>query len=218
MAAGLLLLPFLATGQETVAAVAIMSGYILFEMYVWASLADMASNVDAPIALVFGVGKSGMNMGLLAGTFIGLFFGSSSSMLFVGVSVLIVYLFIVVENVASPGIGVALSIARPDEGPNAATKPSEKVTLVEAAQMDLSEVFDAMLKKRCADVSSAFGLSARETEVLALLARGRSLQSIADALGVAYSTVKTHTDRIYAKTDVHARQELIALLERTDAD
>ena len=135
-------------------------------------------------------------------------------MLFVGVSVLIVYLFIVMESVASPGIGVALSLERPDETSGAAVAP-EKVTLAEAAQMDLSEVFDAMLKERCAEVSRVHGLSARETEVLALLARGRSLQSIADALCVAYSTVKTHTDRIYAKTNVHSRQELIALLEKT---
>lgn len=214
MAAGLLLLPFLAAGQEALAAVAIMSGYILFEMYVWASLTDMASNVGAPNAFVFGIGKSGMNVGLLIGTFVGFNFGSSSSMLFVGVSVLIVYLFIVMESVASPGIGVALSLERPDETSGAAVAP-EKVTLAEAAQMDLSEVFDAMLKERCAEVSRVHGLSARETEVLALLARGRSLQSIADALCVAYSTVKTHTDRIYAKTNVHSRQELIALLEKT---
>lgn len=215
MAAGLLLLPFLAAGQEAVAAVAIMSGYILFEMYVWASLADRASNVGAPTALVFGLGKVGMNAGLLAGTFVGFHFGSSSSMLLVGVLVFIVYLFIVMESAASPGIGVALSLARPDREAEGADGPG-RVTLVEAAQMDLSEVFSAMVDERCAAVSQTHGLSARETEVLALLARGRSLQSIADALGVAYSTVKTHTDRIYAKTDVHSRQELIALLEQTD--
>lgn len=214
MAAGLLLLPFLGAGQETLAAVAIMSGYILFEMYVWASLVDRASNVSAPTALVFGLGKSGMNVGLVAGTFVGFYFESSSSMLLVGVLVFIVYLFIVMENAASPGIGVALSPSLVDQNAQGDVAPG-KVTIAEAAQMNLSEVFNAMLDDVCAAVSETYGLSKREAQVLALLARGRSLQSIADALCVAYSTVKTHTDRIYAKTGVHSRQELIDLLERS---
>ena len=70
-----------------------------------------------------------------------------------------------------------------------------------------------MLNERCSAVAERFGLSARETEVLGQLARGRSLQAIADDLSVAYSTIKTHTDRIYAKTGVHSRQDLISLLE-----
>lgn len=98
MAAGLLLLPFLSAGQEALAAVAIMSGYTLLEIYVWASLTDLAANASAPTATVFGLGKSCMNVGLLAGTFLGLNFGSSSSMLLVSVMVFIVYLFIVMES------------------------------------------------------------------------------------------------------------------------
>ncbi len=220
MAAGLLLLPFLAPGQEAVAGICIMSGYILFEMYVWAALSDIAANGAAPSALVFGIGKSGMNLGLLMGTFIGIWLGSSSSMLLVAISLLIVYLFIVVENVIGPKGGVALPLQVPSSSPANETIPTreKKVTIAEAAQMDLAEMFSAMLHQRCSALSERCGLSARETEVLELLAKGRSLQSIADTLGVAYSTVKTHTDRIYAKTDVHSRQELIELLERTDDD
>lgn len=218
MAAGLLLLPFLAPGQEAVAGTCIMSGYILFEMYVWASLSDIAANVPAPSALVFGVGKSGMNIGLLVGSFIGIWLGSSSSMLLVAISLFIVYLFIVVENVIGPKGGVTLPLQIPTTAQDQEAPPHEqKVTITEAAQMDLAEMFSAMLHQRCHALAERCGLSARETEVLELLAKGRSLQSIADSLGVAYSTVKTHTDRIYAKTDVHSRQELITLLEQTDA-
>ena len=216
MAAGLLLLPFMSAGQEALAAVVIMSGYTLLEIYVWASLADSAANTSAPTPLVFGLGKSCMNVGLLAGTFLGMYFGSSSSMLLVGVMVFIVYLFIVMENAMSPGIGVALSLDHQDDrkpGKRAA-KPN-KVTIEEAAKLNLSEMFNAMLDERCSIVASRYGLSARETEVLGQLARGRSLQAIADDLCVAYSTIKTHTDRIYAKTGVHSRQDLISLLENS---
>lgn len=214
MAAGLLLLPFLSPGQETLAAVVIMSGYILLEIYVWANLADSAANVSAPTALVFGLGKSCMNAGLLAGTFLGLNFGSSSSMLLVGVLVFIVYLFIVLENALSPGIGVTLSLGQQDKlKQDDRTPNSRKVTIEEAAKLNLSEMFNAVLSERCSAVAAHYGLSNRETEVLEQLARGRSLQAIADDLHVAYSTIKTHTDHIYAKTNVHSRQDLISLLE-----
>lgn len=218
MAGGLLLLPFLATGQEAAVGICIMSGYILFEAYVWASLSDIAANLPAPSALVFGIGKSGMNLGLLAGTLIGIWLGGASGMLVVAISLLIVYMFIVVENVVGPKGGVALPLHVPAP-PNAADSPTtqpQKVTITEAAQLDLAEIFSAMLAQRCRILSQRCSLSAREAEVLEFLAKGRSLQSIADTLGVAYSTVKTHTDRIYAKTNVHSRQELIELLERTD--
>jgi LuxR family maltose regulon positive regulatory protein len=42
-------------------------------------------------------------------------------------------------------------------------------------------------------------LSAREMEVLGLLAEGYSNQDIADHLVVALSTVKTHVHHLYAK-------------------
>ena len=182
----------------------------------WATLADRASKVDSHTALVYGLGKSYMNVGLLAGTFVGIYFGSSSSMLLVGALVFIVYLFIVLENSSSPGVGVALSLEKAeileDGGPLSAR---DKVTIVEAAQMNLSEAFNALLNERCSSAANEYHLSPRETEVLGLLARGRSLQAIADSLNVAYSTVKTHTDRIYAKMGVHSRQELIILLEQS---
>lgn len=218
MAAGLLLLPFVAPGQEAIAGICIMSGYILFEVYVWATLSDIAANVSAPSALVFGVGKSGMNVGLLVGTFVGIWLGSSSSMLLVAISILIVYLFIVVDNVVSPRGGVVLPLPVPARNTDEQEVPSSerKLGIAEAAQMDLAEAFSAILRQRCAIISERFGLSSREAEVLELLAKGRSLQAIADSLGVAYSTVKTHTDRIYSKTNVHSRQELIALLEESD--
>lgn len=75
-------------------------------------------------------------------------------------------------------------------------------------------MFNAVLNERCSAIAARYGLSNRETEVfLEQLARGRSLQAIADDLHVAYSTIKTHTNHIYAKTDVHSRQNLISLLE-----
>jgi LuxR family maltose regulon positive regulatory protein len=53
-------------------------------------------------------------------------------------------------------------------------------------------------------------LSDREREVLRLLVAGRSGPQIAEALVVAPSTVKTHLKSLYAKLDVHSRDQAIA--------
>ena len=59
----------------------------------------------------------------------------------------------------------------------------------------------------------AAGLTARETEILALLVRGRTLPYIANELFVTTGTVKTHVRHIYEKALVNNRQELLDKVE-----
>lgn len=56
-------------------------------------------------------------------------------------------------------------------------------------------------------------LSKRESEVMALAARGRDSKVIQETLGVSASTVSTHMQNIYRKLGIHSRQELIDRLE-----
>ena len=56
-------------------------------------------------------------------------------------------------------------------------------------------------------------LTAREAEILLLLARGRTAVTIAETLVIAPSTAKAHLRNIYAKLGVHTQQELIDLVE-----
>lgn len=51
------------------------------------------------------------------------------------------------------------------------------------------------------------GLTKRETEVLRLIATGKSNQSIADALFISPSTVAHHVSHIFAKTGASNRAE-----------
>lgn len=63
-------------------------------------------------------------------------------------------------------------------------------------------------------MAEAYKLSPRETEVLRYLGRGRSVPYMREAMTLSKSTIETHIKHIYAKTDVHSKQELIDLIER----
>lgn len=52
-------------------------------------------------------------------------------------------------------------------------------------------------------------LSARESEILRLLARGCLYKEIADELGISMSTVRTHIHSVYEKLHVQSRTEAV---------
>jgi DNA-binding CsgD family transcriptional regulator len=58
------------------------------------------------------------------------------------------------------------------------------------------------------------GLTARQVEVLSLIARGRSNRQIGRALGMSERTVTTHTEAIYKRLGVHSRTEAAMLAWR----
>jgi DNA-binding CsgD family transcriptional regulator len=62
--------------------------------------------------------------------------------------------------------------------------------------------------------ASHYGLSAREQEVLQLLAKGLSNQEIAKTLYISPNTVKTHIKNIYGKLKVNNRLKLFSLLKQ----
>jgi DNA-binding CsgD family transcriptional regulator len=57
-----------------------------------------------------------------------------------------------------------------------------------------------------------FGLSQREQEIARMVLDGKSSSEIQGTLFIAPGTYKAHMRNIYAKTDVHSKQEMVALL------
>lgn len=55
---------------------------------------------------------------------------------------------------------------------------------------------------------SEHGLTEKESDVLLLMAQGKTTKEIADELYLASSTVRVHTSKIYQKAGVHNREEL----------
>lgn len=56
-----------------------------------------------------------------------------------------------------------------------------------------------------------FGLTNRETEILELIAEGRSYQEIANQLFISPKTVRKHIENIYKKLQVHNKVEAVQL-------
>ena len=71
---------------------------------------------------------------------------------------------------------------------------------------------------RCAAVASRYGLTRRESEILAPLALGTSPDAIGREQTVSIATVRSHIHNIYVKLGVHTHAELIELVERTPLD
>ena len=69
-----------------------------------------------------------------------------------------------------------------------------------------------LISQRCDELADRYGLSLREREVFACMARGRTRAGIQEDLVLSGNTVKTHVAHIYAKLGVHDRQEMMALL------
>lgn len=65
--------------------------------------------------------------------------------------------------------------------------------------------------------AAQYFLTEREEEVLDLLVAGRSVPYISEKLMVSANTVKTHVRHIYAKLDVHNRQELLDVFAQCDS-
>ncbi len=67
-----------------------------------------------------------------------------------------------------------------------------------------SDAFKTFLKK--------YSFTQREAEIIREIYQGKSNQQIADTLFVTLQTVKDHTSRIYQKSDVKGRMQLLTLL------
>jgi DNA-binding CsgD family transcriptional regulator len=59
-----------------------------------------------------------------------------------------------------------------------------------------------------------FGISVRERQLIAMLRQGRRNHEIAAELGLTLGTVKSYLHRLFERTGVGSRTELLALIER----
>lgn len=102
---------------------------------------------------------------------------------------------------------IALVIFKPQRK----NEPDRVEEQEESIPVEEQKVADPEPSSACERVAEEHGLSAREAEVLALLAQGQSMVSIAQTLSVSENTARTYIKRIYRKLDVHSKQSIIDL-------
>ena len=76
------------------------------------------------------------------------------------------------------------------------------------------QCLDDLLEQKCDAIARMCRLTNREAEVLALLARGRTVRYICDELSIAQGTAKHHVSNIYRKVGVFDRQGLLDTIEQ----
>ena len=98
------------------------------------------------------------------------------------------------------GFWLALRAARlsPDQ-PSAGPAATIVVTIEEASASERIDLF-----------GRAFGLSARENELLGLLATGSDTRSMARQMSLSEHTIQDHLKSIFAKTDAHDRVTVLS--------
>lgn len=75
---------------------------------------------------------------------------------------------------------------------------------------------EAYLSRRCGELTAEYSLTPREFEILHLLSLGHTPDTISETLVISPYTAKTHIRNIYAKLDVHNKDELGNLIEHND--
>lgn len=108
------------------------------------------------------------------------------------------------------------ALAEPEEQPRAADVKATPGASDQAPVPATREVEPGPYRDRIAErtplIKDRFRLSTREAEVMEYIARGYSVARIAEELVVSENTIRTHSKRIYAKLNVHKKQELMDLV------
>lgn len=94
--------------------------------------------------------------------------------------------------------------------------PSTSVGKRESAIQSIQEFEERRsLEEAVSIIARRYQLTNREREVASYIVRGRSRPYIQEAMHLSKNTVATHAKNLYTKTNVHSKQELIDLIERS---
>ena len=105
-----------------------------------------------------------------------------------------------------------------DESRNAQPGSKRGMRLVRLMGLDegdsIADIRKATMRNNAEQMGKQFLLSDREIEVLALYALGWTQKRVAEELYISPSTAHAHIKRIYAKTGLHSRQEILDFMDQ----
>ncbi len=212
--AGLLMLTVQYFFGEVLVAVSFMLMMVLCAIMV----CEIGHRFETPVfhlvSFVFGIGAASCCLGTVAGHIYVLYVPESLAEEPYAIWVLIIGLTIFTALSSRHG-GFSFQISKNDKkAVGAASVASEAA----AAQWDgdftscQAAYFEA-LANRSADLGERHDLTAREVEILTLIAQSFSTEWIAEKLHLSPNTVKVHTHNILEKLEVHRRTDILDIIQ-----
>lgn len=205
----------------------------LFDAVMWYAFAHVVYQSKSSGIRVIASGRAAISFGVTVGAALGYscssgFIGPMGyTMLFTllfaaGILVFVVFserridaLLLPIPDEDEPGFSlseIALQEGRVVSGQESGPLEDERANASVGAELSAEtgddEAGRGRWKRLCLALADEAQLTDREKEVLVLLARGCGSQTISDQLTVSLYTTRAHTRNIYAKLDVHSRQEL----------
>lgn len=224
MVAGYVAIALLFDSHAAISLLIINVGYEFFDILTWVLFVDASRHRNENALYIFGLGVAfmfcGMALGNAASHILDTLVAGGNVQANVVAMAAILCLVIVAFLVLPEGTVAQLSRreghAERGEEPTAENNDLAESEAKDSAagdgQADGAATADR-IERHCAAVARDFGLTPRESEVIVLLAYGRTLAIIARDLHIAQGTARTHIENIYRKLDVHKQQELIDLVE-----
>ena len=199
-AAGFLLLPLIWNGAGGLANACAQLGTLVAGIILWCMVAHTVHDTKLPAALLFSCTLVCTNAAQMAGALVGMLNAHTlgqGDIALTAVALVAIYLLAMVSLFLFKDKTLRGFDAVAEEGAPAAEQQGDA------------------LEARCAHVAGAHGLTPRESEILVHLGQGRTARAISEKLVVSENTVKYHIKSIYQKLDVHSRDEVIDLIERS---
>lgn len=172
----------------------VIFGVYCLDMFIMFAASDLAYRARTQVALIFGSAIVATRAGTLIGSWLG-YALMSSAFWNPDMRVSLIACFIAAVVLIGSTVFTESNL-------RALYQPAQEPARPHVPNLD----------ERCDFLGSEAGLTARELDVARLLARGRSIAHISEALGIAPGTVKHHASNTYRKLGVYDRQGLIDLV------
>ncbi|MEC4183888.1 LuxR C-terminal-related transcriptional regulator [Adlercreutzia sp. R21] len=217
MVAGYVAIALLFDSHAAISLLIINVGYEFFDILTWVLFVDAARRRNENALYIFGLGVAfmfcGMALGNVASHIVDALVISgevhATVVAMAAILCLVVVAFLVLPEGTVAQLSESLREGRRENADAANAEHQRRDAEGETSDADQP----GRIERHCAAVARDFGLTPRESEVIVLLAYGRTLAIIARDLHIAQGTARTHIENIYRKLDVHKQQELIDLVE-----
>lgn len=213
------LLPFMGDFLSSFTGFVMIACYDVCGMMFLVFIVERSRTLSYPSYILSGLYLGGSSLSLFVGLSIGLLLGALSADY--GLSLLTLLAFATIYPLVTV-LMIAVRKSRGSSDRNQSMHIAEAVTMKSvdasearaehASELDPAES-ETSIEQRLAVIAEEVVLTKREREIMAFLARGRSARYIAEALVISENTVWSHIKRVYSKTGVTCKQELIDLVE-----